>query len=77
VKLDDTLMSLGFRRTPSEHVIYVRQNGNVKLVVRVYVDDLIITSSNCDNIRSFKEMAAAFKMSDLDLLHYYLDIKVK
>jgi hypothetical protein len=77
VKLDDTLLSLGFRRTPSEHVIYVRQNGNVKLVVRVYVDDLIITSSNCDNIRSFKEMAAAFKMSDLDLLHYYLDIKVK
>jgi hypothetical protein len=77
VKLDDTLMSLGFRRTPSEHVIYIRQNGNVKLVVRVYVDDLIITSSDCDNIRSFKEMVAAFKMSELGLLHYYLDIKVK
>jgi hypothetical protein len=42
----------------------------VQLVVGVYVDDLIITGSNRDNIRSFKEeMAVAFKMNDLDLLH--------
>jgi hypothetical protein len=47
-------------------------------VVVVYVDDLIITGSDRDNIRSFKEeMVAAFKMSDLDLLHYYLGIEVK
>jgi hypothetical protein len=47
-------------------------------VVGVYVDDLIITGSDRDNIMSFKEeMAAAFKMSDLSLLHYYLGIEVK
>jgi hypothetical protein len=50
----------------------------VQLVVGVYVDDLIITGSNRDNIRSFKEeMSAAFKISDLGLLHYYLSIEVK
>jgi hypothetical protein len=77
-KLDDTLLSLGFRRTPLKHVIYVRRNDNAQLVVGVYVDDLIITGSDCDNIRSFKEeMTAAFKMSDLGLLHYYLGIEVK
>jgi hypothetical protein len=77
-KLDDTLLSLGFRRTPSEHGIYVRRNGNVQLVVGVYVDDFIITGSDHGNIRSFKEeMAATFKMSDLGLLHYYLGIEVK
>jgi hypothetical protein len=48
------------------------------LVVGVYVDDLIITGSDRDNIRSFKEeMASVFKMSDLGLLHYYLGIEVK
>jgi hypothetical protein len=48
------------------------------LIVGVYVDGLIITGSNCDDIKSFnKEMVAEFKMSDLDLLHYYLRIKVK
>jgi hypothetical protein len=78
MKLYDTLLSLGFRRTPSKHVIYVWWNGNVQLVVGVYVDDLIITGSDHNNIRSFKEeMAAAFKMSDLSLLHYYLGIEVK
>jgi hypothetical protein len=46
-------------------------------VVGVFVDDLIITGSDRDNIRSFKEMVAAFKMSDLSLLHYYLFIEVK
>jgi hypothetical protein len=34
-KLDDTLLSLGFRRTPSEHVFYVRRNGNVQLVIGI------------------------------------------
>jgi hypothetical protein len=72
------LLSLGFRRTPSEHTIYVWWNGNVQLVVGFYVDDLIITDLDYDNIRSFKEeMASAFKMSDLSLLHYYLSIEVK
>jgi hypothetical protein len=47
-------------------------------VVGVYVDDLIITGLDRDNIRSFKEeMASVFKMSDLGLLHYYLGIEVK
>jgi hypothetical protein len=78
VKLDDTLLSLGFRRTLSEHAINVWRNGNVQLVVGVYVNNLIITGSDCDNIRSFKEeMAAVFKMCDLGLLHYYLGIEVK
>jgi hypothetical protein len=52
VKLDDTLLSIGFWRTPLEYAIYVRRNGNLQLVVGVYVDDLIITDSDRDNIRS-------------------------
>jgi hypothetical protein len=77
-KLDDILLSLGFQRTPSEHAIYIQWNGNVQLVVGVYVDDLFIAGSDHDNIRSFKEeMAVTFKMSDLGFLHYYLDIEVK
>jgi hypothetical protein len=47
-------------------------------VVGVYVDNLIITGLDRDDIKSFKvEMAVAFKMSDLGLFHYYLGIEVK
>jgi hypothetical protein len=71
------LLALGFQRTPSEYAIYIRWNGDAQLVVEVYVDDLVITSSGYDDINSFKEeMATALNMSDLGLLHYYLDIEV-
>jgi hypothetical protein len=49
-----------------------------QLVIGVYVDDLIITGTNCEDIKRFKqEMAAVFKMTDLGLLRYYLGTEVK
>jgi hypothetical protein len=55
-----------------EHAIYVRQNRDTQLVVGVYVNDLVITGSDCDDIKSFKqEMVTVFKMSDLGRLPYY------
>jgi hypothetical protein len=68
MKLDDTLF----------HAIYVQRNDDVQLLFRVYVNDLVITCSDYDKIKSFKEeMVATFKMSNLSLLHYYLAIEVK
>ncbi|XP_066320240.1 uncharacterized mitochondrial protein AtMg00810-like [Miscanthus floridulus] len=50
--------------------------GKEELVVDVYVDDLIITGVRTEGINSFKhEMAAHFRMSDLDILSYYLGIE--
>jgi hypothetical protein len=47
-------------------------------VVGVDVDDIVIIGFDCNGIKLFKEeMAAMFKISDLDLLRYYLDIEVK
>jgi hypothetical protein len=77
-KLDDTLVSLDFWRTPLEHAIYIQRNVYVQLVVEVYVDNLVIIGSGRDDIKWFKEeMMATFKMSELRLRHYYLDIEVK
>jgi hypothetical protein len=65
IKMDDMLFSLGFWNTLSEHATYVRWNGDT-LVVGVYVDDLVITGLNRNDIKSFKEeMVAAFKMSNI------------
>jgi hypothetical protein len=77
-KLDTTLHTMGFVRCPSDHAIYYRGKGSDRLVVGVYVDDLIITGTSTSSIRKFKEqMADNFRMSDLDLLSYYLGIEVK
>jgi hypothetical protein len=75
-KLDNSLMSLGFQKSIAEHGIYVRGAGEEKLIVGVYVDDLIITGHH--GINKFKgEMKKLFKMSDLGLLSYYLGLEVK
>jgi hypothetical protein len=43
VKLDSCLLSLGFQKSKVEHGVYTRGTGEARLVVGVYVDDLIIT----------------------------------
>lgn len=51
--------------------------GARRLIVGVYVDDLVITGGNPRDISTFKEeMKATFKMSDLGLLRYYLGLEV-
>jgi hypothetical protein len=76
-KLDATLNSLGFERSPLEHAVYRRNTSASTLIVGVYVDDLVITGSNGGVIEAFKEeMKRKFAMSDLGLLSYYLGIEV-
>jgi hypothetical protein len=78
VKLENTLLSFGFSRSSSEMTLYTRRVDGEQLVIGVYVDDLMIIGSNCNDIKCFKsEMAKVFNMTDLGLLHYYLGIEVK
>ena len=77
-KLDATMAELGFTRCATEHALYTRRRGKEELVVRVYVDDLIVTGAREKDIASFKaEMAARFQMTDLGALSYYLGIEVR
>jgi hypothetical protein len=69
---------MGFMKCPSDHAIYCKGKGAERLIVGVYLDDLIITCSNSSSIKTFKnQMDVTFKMSDLGLLSYYLGIEVK
>jgi hypothetical protein len=68
-----------FRDTPQTPAIYCRRSKNsARLVLGVYVDDLVITRNSKHGILKFKEeMKNLFKMTDLGFLHYYLGIEVK
>lgn len=77
-KLDTTLDALGFYRSISDHAVYTRGQGPGRLLVGVYVDDLIITGADDAEILRFKaEMQKEFRMSDLGLLSYYLGVEVR
>ena len=58
--------------------MYKRGAGNATVILGVYVDDLLITGSETQEIEKFKkQMAAEFEMCDLGLLSYYLGIEVE
>jgi Reverse transcriptase (RNA-dependent DNA polymerase) len=77
-KLDSTLVSLGFEKSKLEHAVYKRGAGSNRVLVGVYVDDLIITGASETEIERFKsQMKERFQMSDLGLLSYYLGLEVQ
>ncbi|WVZ87320.1 hypothetical protein U9M48_033975 [Paspalum notatum var. saurae] len=77
-KLDASLHELEFTKSKCEHGLYMRGAAASRLVVGVYVDDLLITGEQPTDIEAFKvEMKKLFKMSDLGPLSYYLGIEVK
>jgi hypothetical protein len=53
-KLDATLGSLGFQRSNSEHGCTRKSRGGGRLIISVYVDDLIITGTSKEIITVFK-----------------------
>jgi len=54
-KLDTNLLWLGFRRCVDEHGMYTRGQGTGRLIVGVYVDDLIITGEDANVVTKFKQ----------------------
>ena len=76
-KLDKCLRSLDFMRISQEHAVYFKRSGTSRLIIGVYVDNLIITGTENHQIEDFKaQMKNKFEMSNLGLLTSYLGIEV-
>lgn len=76
-RVDTCLRDLGFKKCLQEQPVYTKHKDVSVLIVGVYVDDLLVTDSNKEDIYEFKEqMNKQFDMSNLGLLSYYLEIEV-
>ena len=77
-KLDSTLLTLKFKRCASKYGMYTRGHDEQRLIVGVYVEDLIITGGDMKVLGRFKrERSTTFKMSNLGALSYYLGMEVQ
>jgi hypothetical protein len=75
-KLDSTLRKHGFIQSLLEHGLYTKGKSESRLLIGVYVDDLIVIGSCNKMISEFKKhMQEEFKMSDLGSLNFYLALR--
>ena len=76
-KIDNTLKSIGFVKSKNDQGVYYLNSNQDKVIVGVYVDDLIITGAREAKVKEFKKnMMKIFEMTDLGLLCSYLGIEV-
>lgn len=78
-KIDGYLQKNGFMKSENEPTLYVKKEGeNDIIIISVYVDDIIYTSSSSSLLSKFKScMMQEFEMSDMELLHYFLGLEVQ
>ncbi|KAB2617910.1 hypothetical protein D8674_013779 [Pyrus ussuriensis x Pyrus communis] len=76
-KLSSVLTTVGFKRSNVDSSLFVRTGTAGKLVVLVYVDDLIVTGDNMDEITKLKNsLQQRFAIKDLGILRYFLGIEM-
>jgi hypothetical protein len=76
-RLSTRLIELGFHGSLSDTSLFIYKSSKYTMFILIYVDDIIITSSNSsaiDNLLS--SLQTDFAVKDLGSLHYFLGIEV-
>lgn len=76
MKLDKKLIDFGFTASLADPCVYVQGSGGDRVILTVYVDDIIIASPKLKKISEIKKkLTESFEMRDLGTLHYCLGIE--
>ena len=76
--IDTFLIGEGFKPLVSDSALYVRGQGDGKIIVSLYVDDILLFSSRLANVNSVKKaLNSEFKMTDSGEVDTILGIQIR
>ncbi|KAK1425214.1 hypothetical protein QVD17_20561 [Tagetes erecta] len=76
-KLTQTLINIGFKQSTSDYSLFVKADDSVISILLVYVDDIVLTGNNLDELARIKTcLSSNFLIKDLGKLKYFLGIEV-
>ena len=68
---------MNFKQSCADASVFMNDGKNGKIIIVLYVDDLIITGDNDELVQKIKHnMSNEFEMKDLGELKYFLGIEV-
>lgn len=66
-----------YTRGNGEHTPFVKKNGGHVVILLIYVDDMIVTGDDNDEMFGLKKLLVAeFELKDFGKLRYFLSIKL-
>ncbi|GKV08051.1 hypothetical protein SLEP1_g19738 [Rubroshorea leprosula] len=76
-KIAEFLVQSGYSMTVADSSLFVKTRGNKVAIVLVYVDDLIVTGDDIEEILQTKEnLSVRFQMKELGELKHFLGLEV-
>lgn len=75
--LSSSLISKGFSQSTSDPSLFTKHSNTSFTAILVYVDDLILTGNNLDEITAIKSfLNTTFKIKDLGYLKFFLGLEI-
>uniref|UniRef100_A0AAV1UE32 Reverse transcriptase Ty1/copia-type domain-containing protein n=1 Tax=Peronospora matthiolae TaxID=2874970 RepID=A0AAV1UE32_9STRA len=76
--IDGFTIKMGFKTCKLDHCINIKRDDQDMILVVLYVDDLILASSNNKLLKSTKmALSTRFEITDLGELNYFLGMDIK